>query len=135
MNEKANASGLRSGMGILMGRAFREGVEKHRKISMRVKPKQWRPLDDLKGLTSRTQQTKLTMGPLQEVPAMVRIEEEHWVFERISQEVLTQLTHRLVIHKPSGTTAIGGTLDLQTAVEVARRMAQKNGEVVMIEPL
>ena len=122
-------------MGILMGRAFREGVEKHRKISMRVKPKQWRPLDDLKGLTSRTKQTKLTMGPLQEVPAMVRIEQEHWVFERISQEVLTQLTHRLVIHKPSGTTAIGGTLDLQTAVEVARRMAQKNGEVVMIEPL
>ena len=122
-------------MGILMGRAFREGVEKHRKISMRIKPKQWRPLDDLKGLTSRTQQTKLTMGPLQEVPAMVRIEEEHWVFERISQEVLTQLTHRLVIHKPSGTKAIGGTLDLQTAVEVARRMAQKNGEVVMIEPL
>ena len=75
------------------------------------------------------------MGPLQEVPAMVRIEEEHWIFERISQEVLTQLTHRLVIHKPSGTEAIGGTLDLQTAVEVARRMAQKNGQVVMIEPL
>ena len=66
-------------MGILMGRAFREGVEKHRKISMRVKPRQWKPLDDLKGLTSRTQQTKLTMGPLQEVPAMVRIEEEHWI--------------------------------------------------------
>ena len=76
MNEKASTSGLRSGMGILMGRAFREGVEKHRKINMRVKPKQWKPLDDLKGLTSRTQQTKLTMGPLQEVPAMVRIEEE-----------------------------------------------------------
>ena len=87
------------GMGILMGRAFREGVSQNKKVTMRTKARSWKPLADLQGLSGRTRTIGSDMGPLVEVPAMVRIENEKWIFERISQETLTHLTHRLVIHE------------------------------------
>ena len=99
MNETMPMSDWRipilQGMGILMGRAFREGVSQNKKVTMRTKTRSWRPLADLQGLSGRTKTTGSDMGPLVEVPAMVRIENEKWIFERISQETLTHLTHRL----------------------------------------
>ena len=123
------------GMGILMGRAFREGVSQENKIRMRPKQRSWKPLADLQGLSGRTKSTGNEMGPLVEVPAMVRIENEKWVFERISQETLNHLTHRLVIHESSGPRTLGATLDLDTAMQVAQGMARTEGSVVLIEPL
>ena len=75
------------------------------------------------------------MGPLVDVPAMVRIENEQWVFERISQETLTNLTHRLIVHEVEGPRTLGATLDLETAMQVAQGMARTDGSVVLIEPL
>ena len=118
-----------------MGRAFREGVSQENKLRMRPKQRSWKPLADLQGLSGRTKSTGNEMGPLVEVPAMVRIENEKWVFERISQETLTHLTHRLVIHESSGPRTLGATLDLDTAMQVAQGLARTEGSVVLIEPL
>ena len=112
------------GMGILMGRAFREGVSREKKVTMRTKTRSWKPLADLQGLSGRTRSIGSDMGPLVEVPAMVRIENEKWVFERISQETLTHLTHRLIIHESDGPRTLGATLDLDTAMQVAQGMVR-----------
>jgi len=118
-----------------MGRAFREGVSQDSKVRMRVKKRSWRPLADLQGLSGRTRSIGDEMGPLVDVPAMVRIEDEKWIFERISQETLTHLTHRLVVHEVEGPRTLGATLDLETAMQVAQGMARTEGSVVLIEPL
>ena len=118
-----------------MGRAFREGVEDSRKIDATTPVKRWRPLDRLSGLTNRTKNIQQSMGPLVDVPAMIRIENEKWVFERISEGVISQLTHRLVLHSPHGMKAIGATTDISTAVNVAKKMAQTEGKIVLIAPI
>ena len=122
-------------MGILMGRAFREGVSHDNKVTMRVRKRSWKPLADLQGLSGRTKSIGDEMGPLVDVPAMVRIENDQWVFERISQETLTHLTHRLIVHEVEGPRTLGATLDLETAMQVAQGMARNEGSVVLIEPL
>ena len=124
-----------SGDGDPMGRAFREGVSKEKRIVMKPKRRSWKPLADLQGLTTRTDMVAKEMGPLVEVPAMVRIENDKWVFERISEETLLHWTHRLVIHENQGPRTLGATLDLETAMRVAQGMAMSEGTVVLIEPL
>ena len=118
-----------------MGRAFREGVSQEKKVRMKVKRRSWKPLADLQGLSGRTKSIGNEMGPLVEVPAMVRIDNEQWIFERVSQETLTHLTHRLIIHESQGPRTLGATLDLETAMQVAQGMARNDGSVVLIEPL
>ena len=118
-----------------MGRAFRNGVNEENKLKMSIKKRNWMPLADLQGLSGRSKNTEDQMGALVDVPAMVRIENEQWVFERVSQEILTHLTHRLIIHEAEGTRTLGATLDLKTAMQVAQGMARNEGSVVLIEPL
>ena len=118
-----------------MGRAFTDGVSQEKKLRMRVKRRSWKPLADLQGLSGRTKSTGNEMGPLVDVPAMVRIENEKWIFERISQETLTTLTHRVIVHEVEGPRTLGATLDLETAMQVAQGMARSEGSVVLIEPL
>ncbi len=81
-----------------MTRAFRDGVEQKKRVRAPVRMRNWNPIRDLRGLKARTTHIGNQMGPLVDVPAMIRIENEHWVFERIEQGVLTNLTHRLIIH-------------------------------------
>ena len=118
-----------------MTRAFRDGVENKRKVRAPVRMRTWNPIRDLRGLKARTTVTGNQMGPLVDVPAMVRIENEKWIFERISQETLTHLTHRLIVHEVEGPRTLGATLDLETAMQVAQGMARTDGSVVLIEPL
>ena len=118
-----------------MGRAFRDGVSQEKKVRMRVKRRSWKPLADLQGLSGRTKSIGNEMGPIIEVPAMVRIENEQWIFERVSQETLMHLTHRLIVHESEGPRTLGATLDLETAMQVAQGMARTDGSVVLIEPL
>ena len=65
--------------GTLMTRAFRDGVENKRKVRAPVRMRTWNPIRDLRGLKARTTVTGNQMGPLVDVPAMIRIENEHWV--------------------------------------------------------
>jgi hypothetical protein len=121
--------------GTLMARAFRAGVEQHRKVSMPLRRRMWKPVRDLASLTTRTQRVGQQMGPSVEVPALVRIENEHWVFERIEETTLYNLTHRLVLPSDDGDRILGVTEDFSTAIEVARCMAENDGKVVMIQPI
>ena len=118
-----------------MGRAFTEGVSKENKLKLTTRKRSWKPLADLQGLSGRTRETGTDMGPLTDVPSMVRIENEKRIFERVSQETLSHLTHRLIIHESEGPRTLGATLDLETAMQVAQGMARTEGSVVLIEPL
>jgi len=118
-----------------MSRAFREGVEKNKRIHAPIRRRNWSPVRDLQGLKSRTQTIGSQMGPLVEISAMVRIENEHWVFERIEEGVLYNLTHKLILHDLNGEKVIGGTTDMRTAMKVAQCMAQKENRIIMIQPI
>ena len=118
-----------------MSRAFREGVAKNRRIHAPVRRRNWSPVRDLQGLKTRTQLIGSEMGPMVEVPAMVRIENEHWVFERIENGVLYNLTHKLILHEEGNQKVIGGTTDMRTAMQVAQCMEQKENRIVMIQPI
>jgi hypothetical protein len=118
-----------------MSRAFREGIAKSKRIHAPIRRMNWSPVRDLQGLKSRTQAIGSQMGPLVEIPAMVRIENEHWVFERIEEGVLSTLTHKLILHDDEGEKVIGGTTDMRTAMKVAQCMAQKENRIIMIQPI
>ena len=118
-----------------MARAFRAGVESRRKLRMPLRKRIWRPSRDLASLTSRAERIGQQMGPLTEVPALVRIENEHWIFERIEASTLHELTHRLVEQTADGEEVVGVTKNLTTALEVARCMAERDQRVVLIQPL
>ena len=121
--------------GTLMARAFRAGVEQHRKVRMPLRRRLWQPVRDLASLTTRAKTTVAQMGPLVEVPSLVRIENEHWIFERIEETTLYNLTHRLVVQTDEGEQVVGVTEDFTTALEVARCMAENEQHVVLIQPL
>lgn len=118
-----------------MARAFRAGVESTNKIRMPLRRRIWQPVRDLQSLTSRAKRSSQTMGPLVEVPSLVRIENEHWVFERIDEETLRGLSHQLVVQGESSSTVIGVTENFSTAVEVAKCMAEYDQRVILIQPL
>ena len=118
-----------------MTRAFRDGVEQKKRVRAPVRMRNWNPIRDLRGLQARTTQTGNQMGSLVDVPAMIRIENEHWVFERIDQGVLTNLTHRLIIHDSEGQRTLGATENLNTAMQVAQKMATIENKIIMIKPL
>ena len=118
-----------------MARAFRAGVEPKRKLRMPLRQRIWRPSRDLASLTSRAERVGQQMGPLTEVPALVRIENEHWIFERIEASTLHDLTHRLVLLTSDGEEVVGVTENLATALEVARCMAEQDQKVVLIQSL
>ena len=131
--EQLGIFGFLDGRG--MSRAFRAGVEKRRKIKTTVQQRSWQPLRDLAGLESRTQSIGTEMGPLVDVPALVRIENEKWVFEQIDPEVLHHLTHRLILHEEEGSRTIGATVSLASAMHVAKCMAEQEQKIVLIRPM
>ena len=131
--ERMKSSDFRDG--TLMARAFRAGVEPTRKLRMPLRQRLWQPVRDLASLTSRAERIGQQMGPLTEVPALVRIENEHWIFERIEASTLYELTHRLVLQTDDGEEVLGVTEDLSTALEVARCMAENDQRVVLIQAL
>ena len=121
--------------GTLMTRAFRGGIDNRRKARAPTRIRNWNPIRDLRGLKTRTSATGSEMGPLVDVPAMIRIEDEHWVFERVEAGVLNNLTHRLIVHDSAGSKTIGATAGMETAMQVAQKMATLENKIVMIKPI
>ena len=113
-----------------MTRAFRGGIDKRKKVNAPTRIRNWNPIRDLRGLKIRTSATGTEMGPLVDVPAMIRIEDEHWVFERVEERVLKNLTHRLIIHDSAGAKTIGATENMETAMQVAQKMATLENKIV-----
>mgnify|MGYP001594910912 CR=1 FL=1 len=118
-----------------MTRAFREGVDRSRRVQQPARRRTWKPFRDLQGLSNRTVTIGNAMGPLSDIPAMVTIENEHWIFQRIEEGVLYNLTHRLIIHEEGEPKTIGATSGMETAMQVAQAMASKEGKIVLIKPL
>jgi len=118
-----------------MTRAFREGVDRNRRVQQPTRRRTWKPFRDLQGLSNRTLTIGNAMGPLTDIPAMVTIENEHWIFQRIEEGVLYNLTHRLIIHEEGEAKTIGATSGMETAMQVAQAMASKEGKIVLIKPL
>ena len=106
-----------------MTRAFRGGIDNRRKARAPTRIRNWNPIRDLRGLKTRTTAIGNEMGPLVDVPAMIRIEDEHWVFERVEDGVLQSLTHRLIVHDSTGSTTIGATAGMETAMQVAQKLS------------
>ena len=118
-----------------MTRAFREGVDRSRRVQQPARRRTWKPFRDLQGLSTRTNTIGKEMGPLSGIPAMVTIENEQWIFQRIEEGVLYNLTHRLIIHEEGEPKTIGATSGMKTAIQVAQAMASKEGKIVLIKPL
>ena len=118
-----------------MARAFRAGVEPNRKVRMPLRRRLWQPVRDLASLTTRAERVGQQVGPLVEVPSLVRIENEHWIFERIEEATLYNLTHRLVLQTDQGEEVFGVTEDFSTALEVAKCMAENDRRVVLIQAI
>ncbi len=75
------------------------------------------------------------MGPSQPIEALIRIENDHWIFERADPAALAKARHRIVVHEEGTPLSLGGCTDMTTALDVARRMAENDGRVVLIEPV
>jgi len=119
-----------------MGRAFREGVDRSKRLETKVKQRRWSPLDDLQGLATRAESSRTAVDDLAHIPAMFRIEGDDWVFEEVSEEMYSYLTHRLVVRKPdSADLTIGATTDLTTAIAVAAKMAAHENKCVLIQSM
>lgn len=119
-----------------MARAFRSGIEAKRKLIMPLKQRRWPTVASvLRPLKVRADATASSMGPMAEVPSLVRIENERWVFERIEQSTLDAMSHRLVLAEGNKDTVIGVTQSLETALLVAQRMAEQEAKVVLIQSL
>ena len=114
---------------------FRGGINSRKKVQAPTRTKNWNPIRYLRVLKTRTTAIGNEMGPLVDVPAMIRIEDEHWVFERVEAGLLQNLTHRLIVHDSAGSTTIGATAGMETAMQVAQKMATLENKIVMIRPL
>ena len=112
----------------MMGRAFREGIEKDRKVQFRHGMKR------MLNIGGRAKRSRLEEGPKTRVPAMITVEDEEWIWEQVSAEVLASLSHRLMIQGADGQAQpLGCTADFDTAMALAKEMASE-GQVVLIEP-
>ena len=115
-------------MGLAMGRAFREGIEKNRKIQFLANMKR------MSNIGGRAKRSRLEEGPKTRVPAMITVEDKEWIWEQVSAEVLASLSHRLMIQEGDGLVQpLGCTADFDTAIALAKEMAAE-GQVVLIEP-
>ena len=122
--------------GIWMGRAFREGIENSKRIETRVKQRRWLPLEDLQGLATRAESSRTAVDDLANIPAMFRIEGDDWVFEEISEEMYSYLTHKLIVRRAdSNDLTIGATTALTTAIAVAAKMAAHEDKCVLIQAM
>ena len=112
-----------------MGRAFREGIASEKRVRFKHK------ITRMVGLGSRAEVSKIGEGPRTRVPAMITIEDDEWVWEQVSQEILSSLSHRLMVQGSDGMPRpLGCTADFETALALAKEMAN-DGEVVLIEAI
>ena len=121
-----------------MGRAFREGVEPERRVVTQERDLRFElaigdgKLSHLWDRANKSQQDSNFTGT---VPAMLTIEDDQWVWQQVSPEVLAAMTHRLVLHQDSGQQTLGCTADFKIAFDYANHLAETENKVVLIEPL
>lgn len=95
----------------------------------------WNPLEDLKTLKHRTQITTSEMMEQPQIPPLIRIENDHWVFEKVDGTLFKDLKHKLILKIGSESTTLGATKDLDTALFVAGKIAEQEGKIVLVETM
>ncbi|MDA0715918.1 MAG: hypothetical protein O2866_00365 [archaeon] len=95
----------------------------------------WNPLEDLKTLKQRTNQTTSEMMDQPIVPPLIRIEDDHWVFERVDSAEYSKLKHKLILQNEVNQATLGVTFDLDTALYVAGKIAENEGKIVLVETM
>ena len=121
-----------------MGRAFREGVSPGRRVVTIERDQRFELAISegrLSHLWKRATRSNRTKQEKIEVPAMLTIEDDQWVWQQVSPEVLVGLTHRLVVPGDKRGRTLGCTADFKTAHAYANHMAITRGQVVLIERL
>ena len=87
-------------------------------------------------MTERARLYGRTEGSLVPVEALVTIETEHWVWQTVDRETLSELTHRLVLQMRDGRRReLFMTHSLDAAVESASRIVEFHDGVVLVEAL
>ncbi|MBA45826.1 MAG: hypothetical protein CMB31_04495 [Euryarchaeota archaeon] len=90
----------------------------------------------LRSLTERARLYGRAEGSLVPVEALVTIETEHWVWQTVDREPLSELTHRLVLQMRDGRRReLFMTHSLDAAVESASRIVEFHDGVVLVEAL
>lgn len=95
----------------------------------------WNPLEDLKTLKQRTEQTTSEIMGQRILPPLIRIEAEHWVFEKVDGAEFNKLKHKLILQHDGDQTTLGATIDIDTALYVAGKIAEREGKVVLVEAM
>ncbi len=120
-----------------MGRAFREGIAPESRAATSM---QQQKLDlaigegQLSKLWHRSNANLGEQGEAVDVPAMLTIEDDKWVWQQVSEEILAGLSHRVVLHDEDSPTTLGSVEDFKMAIAYANYLAQTKGQVVLIEP-
>ena len=90
----------------------------------------------LRSLTERARLYGRAEGSLVPVEALVTIETEHWVWQTVDRETLSELTHRLVLQMRDGRRReLFMTHSLDAAVKSASRIVEFHDGVVLVEAL
>lgn len=121
-----------------MGRAFREGVAPERRVVTQKRDLRFElAIGDgrLSHLWNRATKSQQASNPDGQVPAMLTIEDDQWVWQQVSPDVLAAMSHRLVLHQTNGQHTLGCTPDFKTACAYANHLAETENKVVLIEPL
>ncbi len=121
-----------------MGRAFREGIAPGKRVaSSMTQHKIDLAVGDghLSKLWNRSNQNIINQGVKTDIPAMLTIENDEWVWQQVSEEVLAGLSHRVVLHSENSPQTLGCVEDFKMAIAYANYLAQTEGQVVLIEPI
>lgn len=121
-----------------MGRAFREG--RQRDLSDRLKQRSQIPKDSsrslsLEALAERARFARTVGTAMANMSLMLTLEEDEWIWQRLDVKSEIDPTHKLMLHEYGCDPAeICFTTDFETAVTAANELAEKCGQVVLIEP-
>lgn len=121
-----------------MGRAFREGIAPELRVATSMKQQK---LDlavgegRLSKLWHRSNINLEGQGIVVDVPAMLTIENDEWVWQQVSEDILAGLSHRVVLHDEHSPQTLGCVEDFKMAIAYANYLAQTKGQVVLIEPI
>ena len=122
-----------------MGRAFREGRIKNKKIKVRAHPLLAKMTNQNKSIAALAERAKFARAVgnyMMNQSLLLTMENDEWVWQNLRISTNIDASYRLMLHEQDCVPfEICMTLDFQTAVAAANELATKCDQVVEIEPL
>ena len=120
-----------------MGRAFREGKQQDLKHKWRTHSRQIpAAVHDfsIEALAERARFARTVGKAMANMSLLLTLEEDEWLWQRLDISSGMDPTHKLVLHENGCDPAeICFTSDFQTAVTAANELADRCGQVILIE--